>query len=56
VGRQAALAIDAARQEGPFGSVENLQARSRVSRTVVDVLREHGALGDLPEKDQLSLF
>lgn len=56
VGRQAAMAIDEARREGPFGSMENLQSRSRVSRTVVEVLRDHGALGDLPEKDQLSLF
>lgn len=56
VGHQAALAIAEARKEGPFGSMENLQSRARVSRTVVEALREHGALGDLPEKDQLSLF
>ncbi|BAS27532.1 PolC-type DNA polymerase III [Limnochorda pilosa] len=56
VGQQAALAIAEARRGTPFGSMENLQSRARVSRTVVDVLREHGALGDLPERDQLSLF
>ncbi|HEY8530880.1 MAG TPA: PolC-type DNA polymerase III, partial [Limnochorda sp.] len=56
VGRQAAMAIAEAREEGPFGSMENLQSRSRVSRTVVEVLRDHGALGALPEKDQLTLF
>ena len=31
-------------------------ARSGVGKSVVDSLREAGALGDLPESNQISLF
>jgi DNA polymerase III alpha subunit (gram-positive type) len=30
--------------------------RGRAAKPVVDALREHGALGDLPEDDQITLF
>lgn len=56
VGSQAAQAIAAARDEAPFSSVEDLRTRARVSRSVVEVLREAGALAGLPEGAQLSLF
>ena len=35
---------------------EELIARARVSRAVVEVLAQNGALGDLPVNAQLSLF
>lgn len=56
VGDTAARNIVQARAGKPFISAEDLRSRSRVSKPVVDTLREHGALGDLPEDDQIALF
>jgi DNA polymerase-3 subunit alpha (Gram-positive type) len=56
VGDTAARNIVQARAGKAFTSVEDLRLRSRVSKTVVDTLRDHGALGDLPEDDQITLF
>ncbi|MGI6081484.1 MAG: PolC-type DNA polymerase III [Limnochordia bacterium] len=56
VGESAAEALVKARQERPFTSVEDLRKRAGVSRAVTDVLMQHGALADLPESDQLTLF
>ncbi len=56
VGDNAARNIVAARAEKPFTSAEDLRARSRAAKPVVDTLRDHGALGDLPEDDQIALF
>lgn len=56
VGESAAESLVAAREDRPFTSVEDLRKRAAVSRTVVDVLASHGALQDLPESDQLTLF
>lgn len=56
VGDNAARNIVAAREEKPFTSAEDLRARGRAAKPVVDALREHGALGDLPEDDQIALF
>jgi len=55
VGRSAALAIAEAREK-PFTSIEDLQNRAKVSKTVIEVLREHGTLQDLAETDQIALF
>lgn len=55
VGRAAALAIAEAR-ERPFTSIEDLQSRSKVSKTVIEALRAHGSLEGLPESDQMALF
>lgn len=56
VGVQAAQNIVKAREEGEFLSIEDLQKRSRVSRTVVETLQQHGCLEGMPESNQLSLF
>ncbi|MDT8901334.1 PolC-type DNA polymerase III [Anaeroselena agilis] len=56
VGDNAARNIVAARAGKPFTSAEDLRARSRAAKPVIDTLREHGALGDLPEDDQIALF
>jgi DNA polymerase-3 subunit alpha (Gram-positive type) len=56
VGDNAARNIVAARGDKPFTSAEDLRARSRAAKPVVDTLRDHGALGDLPEDDQIALF
>ncbi len=56
VGKSAAQAIVAARDERAFTSIEDLQRRSKVSKTVIETLSEHGTLSELPETDQIALF
>ncbi|WDM02768.1 PolC-type DNA polymerase III [Alicyclobacillus cycloheptanicus] len=56
VGEAAAKNLMAAREEGPFLSIEDLQSRSRVSKTVIEILDGLGCLNGLPETNQLSLF
>ncbi|MCH5317097.1 MAG: PolC-type DNA polymerase III [Eubacterium sp.] len=41
---------------GEFLSCDDLMARAHVGSAVVDSLRECGALGDMPESNQISLF
>ncbi len=57
VGGAAAEGLMEARQSGgAFISIEDLQARSKVSSAVIDALRGVGALKDLPESSQITLF
>lgn len=56
VGESAAKGIVAAREQGEFLSVEDLQQRSRASKTVIELLQGFGCLQGLPETNQLSLF
>ena len=57
VGEQAAQSIVAAREKGPFMSVEELISRcDKVSKSVTDALDEAGALNGIPKTNQLSLF
>jgi DNA polymerase-3 subunit alpha (Gram-positive type) len=56
VGEAAALSIAKAREEKAFTSREDLRIRGKVSKTVIEVLENHGSLDDLPENDQISLF
>lgn len=56
VGVNAAKGIAETRVDGEFISKEDLRNRSKATKTVIEVLNDHGALGDLPETNQLSLF
>lgn len=56
LGTNAALNIVKAREEGDFLSKQDLRERSKISKTVLDYLDEHGCLEGLPEENQLSLF
>jgi len=56
LGKTAALGIARAREEKPFTSRDDLRIRSKLSKTVLEVLDSHGCLQGLPDKDQLSLF
>lgn len=56
VGTSAAQNIAAARQESSFISMDDLRERAKVSKTVVEILKNHGCLNGLPESNQLSLF
>lgn len=56
VGEAAARNLADARSSGPFLSIEDLQDRSRISKSVVEVLLGLGCLDGLPESNQLTLF
>lgn len=56
VGQSAALSIVKAREEAPFTSIEDLRTRAKVSKTVIEVLQQHGCLEGMEETNQLSLF
>ncbi|MFP4017402.1 MAG: PolC-type DNA polymerase III, partial [Halanaerobiales bacterium] len=56
LGESAAQSIAATREDCDFTSIEDLVNRTRISKTVVEVMKEHGTLDGMPEKNQLSLF
>ncbi|MPN29526.1 DNA polymerase III PolC-type [bioreactor metagenome] len=56
LGGAAAQGLMDARNAGEFISCDDLQARSGISKTVVESLRQLGALGELPSTSQMTLF
>lgn len=56
LGENAAASIAAARAEEPFFSVEDLQTRAKLTRAVVDILRQNHVLDGLYETDQMSII
>lgn len=56
LGERAADAIMEAAKDGPFLSRDDFRSRTKVSKTVVDLMADLGLLGDIPESNQISLF
>ena len=56
LGEAAAETVVEARKKREFMSIEDLQARTRLSSTNIEQLKKFGVLKDLPESDQISLF
>ncbi|MBS5596522.1 PolC-type DNA polymerase III [Peptostreptococcus sp.] len=56
MGENAALSIARERENGAFLSKEDLIKRTKVSKTVVEKLSEHGSLDGMSDKNQLSFF
>lgn len=56
LGINAALSVVKAREDSEFISVDDLRQRTKVSKTVIEIMRNHGCLKGLPENNQLSLF
>ena len=58
IGENAAQSIAAAAERNPDGFIasDDLANEPGVGKSVVDALRNAGALGDLPESKQISLF
>ena len=45
-----------AAKDGPFLSKDDFRERTKVSKTMVDLMDSLNLLGNLPESNQLSLF
>ena len=56
LGDKAADAVVEAAKDGKFLSKDDFRQRTKVSKTVIDLMDDLGILGDLPESNQLSLF
>ena len=56
LGEKAADAIMEAAKDGPFLSKDDFRSRTKVSKTVIDMMGDLGLLGDIPESNQISLF
>ena len=56
LGDIAAVSIAEAAKDGPFLSKDDFRERTKVSKTLVDLMSGMGLFGDLPESNQLSLF
>jgi len=56
IGAAAAQGIVSSRNDGQYISVEDFQARTRLNKSGMDMLRKENCFGGLPEKTQISLF
>ena len=56
LGDKAADALVEAAAQGPFLSKDDLRQRTKLSKTVIDLMADLGLLEGLPESNQLSLF
>ncbi|WP_455538242.1 PolC-type DNA polymerase III [Terrisporobacter sp.] len=56
VGENAAIHIQDERENGEFISKEDLRKRTKISKTVIETLTQHGSLDEMSDTNQLSLF
>lgn len=56
LGEKAAEAIMEAAKDGPYLSRDDLRQRTKVSKTVIELMGELNLLGDIPNTNQISLF
>ena len=55
-GENAAINIQKERENGEFISKEELRKRTKISKTVIETLTNHGSLDNMSDENQLSLF
>jgi DNA polymerase-3 subunit alpha (Gram-positive type) len=56
LGDKAAENLVAERDKGRFISIEDLRNRTKISKTVIEVMKDNGILEGMQESNQLSLF
>ncbi len=56
LGDNAAISIAEASKNGRFLSKDDFRERTKVSKTIIELMSDLGLFGDIPESNQLSLF
>ena len=56
LGTVAAEGIEYAKKDGKFMSIDDMQVRSKVGKSVVELLQKFGCLQGMSKSNQLSLF
>jgi len=56
LGDKVANSIIETRKEMPFTSIEDLQKRTLLNKTHIEMMKRHGILNNIPEREQTSLF
>ena len=56
LGEKAADGVVEAVKDGPFLSKDDFRQRSKVSKSVADLMGDLGILGGIPESNQMSIF
>jgi DNA polymerase-3 subunit alpha (Gram-positive type) len=56
IGLKASQNVYDAGKNGTFISIEDLQSRTKISKTNVETLLKHGTINELPQSNQISLF
>lgn len=56
LGTVAAIGIEEAKKEGNFMSIDDMKIRSKIGKSVVELLEKFGCLKGMSQSNQLSLF
>ncbi len=56
LGEAAALALEESGSKNEYLSIEDMQVKSKVSKAIIESLKELGILSGMPESSQISLF
>lgn len=56
LGEKAADAIVEAAKDGPFLSKDDFRDRTKVSKSIIELMSQLGLLGNIPESNQISIF
>ncbi len=56
LGGNAAIALVESRKDGEFYNIEDLRNRTKITKTVIQIMKENGLLDGMPETNQLSFF
>ena len=56
LGDKAAMNIIEARKDGPFVSIEDLRLRTKLTKTVIEIMKNNGILLNMSDTNQMSLF
>ncbi len=56
LGEKAALNIVESRQQGEFVSIDDLRIRGKLTKTVIEIMKQNGILEGMSDTNQLSLF
>ena len=56
VGEAAAISLAECGKKYEYLSIEDMQVKTKVTKAVIETLKEVGVLGNMPESSQMSLF